>query len=285
MPTTVMNLRALVLTSLMLAPVLGCGGGAGADTSSESGLTVDTGSTESETGSDAIDLGPCAAFVKCTSAVLPGDPAEEAEAAYGEDGYCYTAQSVAQCWADCLTGLEGFAGLYPDEPYCQGAECTSDAECTNPDEPSCWDDYTCGPRCGNGLLEADELCDSTPACTAACTFEYHECSPLTHAPCAEGAKCFTQPHPEVPDAYYFTCVPDIVGPAGLGEECANQTTCSQEAPLCSESVLDCPFDFCCTKWCYMGESIEDYSCPPGAACEDLLLSGVQPGVEQIGFCW
>lgn len=243
---------------------------------------------------EGFDFGPCGELIDCVSETQPAQ-AEALIELYGPDGLCYADpdETVESCWSHCQFALDEHVNMYPDNPYCNGAECAEDSDCEDPAQPSCWTStWECGPQCGDGKLNPGEQCDpgADQACSATCTLDNHDCSPLDNSGCAANEKCTVSADPGGSGQTLFVCAPDFIGPGQLGDPCMAQSECSLSAPLCAAGVNGCSngdLDQCCVSYCYLGES-ELPDCPAPLSCQaiDLQIPGpLMSGLEQFGVCF
>jgi hypothetical protein len=293
-----LGLFGLALGVWLAAP--GCGGGAGNDDclpgsmscvcvegnlcaaglTCVSGYCVDIGGNDSTSDSNSgdgdtgdgdgdVNVDSCQDFLDCVAAAEP-EMLSTYNALYGQDGSCYDTLTTQECWKQCEALRHDLLEDFPDV-----VECVP-------------------PHCGDGKLDHDEMCDSTPECTGTCLYGTNdlECSPITQVGCRENFKCNIDPD-TVAGPPIFICLGLRGFPepyAGIDEACDDDVSCIPVSSVCTsrEGCVDSP---CCTATCYLGETDEAFgSCPPGTTCRHIdwhyhPTEGDWPeAVDNVGIC-
>lgn len=142
--------------------------------------------------------------------------------------------------------------------------------------------------CGNGALDAEEICDGTPGCEDDCTLTNYDCNPLNNAPCADGFKCSVVEPAEAPvDA---VCLPFAEPPPGQLHEgnCFFASAPHDEwcdvglACALSNTTEACEVN-CCVEFCDLTDMA--FECQyPGDICQPFLGAASPIGLAQLGFC-
>lgn len=246
----------------------------------------------------------CDRYLACIAATTPAAlPA--AQMGYAENGTCWQAGTDAAdlCLGACRVGLMQYHDLYPGEPACE--PCAADDECDAAAGEVCSSAHTCVPlcvdelpggclcrvdgdcvgdhvcvdedcrtslTCGDGKVDASEICDGQVGCNAGCDGP-PECSPVTNLGCAAGQICHI-------DGACMDAPGDL---PGNGEECMNipsKVTCAA-GYVCESGYYDpdCGFDACCKALCnFQGPD----DCPVGTYCNPGL--DLIPQFAYIGIC-
>lgn len=155
-------------------------------------------------------------------------------------------------------------------------------------------DASTGPidTCGDGVLDPDEACDSTPGCREDCTLEHYECNPLNNAPCRAGTKCSSVEIEEGDEVVTVTtqCLPFSKSPPGQLHEgncfewVPHDEWCDLGLACALVSATDaCADTNCCVEYCDLDDP--SFVCAfAGDACVPYWYGQVPPGLERLGFC-
>lgn len=238
--------------------------GSAGDADSGDGDSGDGDSGDGDSGDGDGDINLCQEFLDCVEVATP-EMLSSYYLLYGPEGTCYDIAGLDEedCWNECEALRKALALAFPDV-----AECGT-------------------PNCGNGKLDADEMCDSTDGCTGTCTYEdsYFDCSPLTQVGCDPDERCIIQFDGA---NVHFQCYDSGDTPhADFNEACMSEDSCIPLNAVC-EYREDCIDDYCCTPTCYLGETDEPFgTCPPGSQCYSLdeLYGGWSAVGDQVGICF
>lgn len=138
--------------------------------------------------------------------------------------------------------------------------------------------------CGNRVLDPDEECDGTDACTD-CELDNFDCNPLNNAGCPENAKCSF--HDE---SGLFQCLPFLMDPPGQ----LHEGSCYSGGPLdawcdvglaCMPGQTNgaCKDGGCCVEFCDIFD--EDFVCAQkGDDCLVWFPPDAPAGLEWLGVC-
>ncbi|MCY1009426.1 hypothetical protein OV079_28460 [Nannocystis pusilla] len=128
-------------------------------------------SNETDTATGAESEEPreiCDRYLVCIAAVAPsGLPA--AQMGFGDDGSCWQGsdKDAQLCIDACDAGLEMYHELFPDQAKCD--LCQGHDDCDQAAGELCYQGECTVTTCGNGVVEAEEICDSArPDCDADC---------------------------------------------------------------------------------------------------------------------
>jgi len=245
------------------------------NTSAGSSSTGDTGSGETgggetgDTGAPEPTQESCERYVACIGATSPIDlPA--AQDGFGPGSTCWTTGPVAaqQCIDACVLGLEQANEAYPEEPKCY--ICQSDEECAQGVGEYCTGGRCLRSICGDGILQADELCDGQTQCSDDCMEgDNTVCNPFSDVGCEDGMFC-------TPDRIYD-------GAEHTQTICVASIACFSERPCV-------PGEFCdlltedpkaaCKVSCDLNSP---ESCQDGLQCTPLPfpVGGI---IDYLGYC-
>lgn len=151
-------------------------------------VTTSAGGSDTEdSGTSAIDLGPCGRLTECIETLDESITAYLA--VYGPEGTCWEDFTQEQCWQDCRALYNGYSSNCEDEPKC--CECTAPQDCEySPDYDACIDN-----KCGVEI----EL--------SGCESLYDQCD-ITESPSGPEVFSFYCELPNCPDAVesFLACV-------------------------------------------------------------------------------
>lgn len=146
--------------------------------------------------------------------------------------------------------------------------------------------------CGDGVLDPDEICDSTLGCRDDCTLEHYQCNPLNNAPCGAGFKCSSLEIEENGEVVSVTtrCLAFVNDPPGQLHEgnCYDWTArdewCDLGLACALGRVTDaCADTNCCVEYCDLTDP--NFVCAfEGDACVPYFYGAVPPGFDHLGFC-
>ncbi len=249
-------------------------GNTGASASSTGGMSSgetsggETGET-GETGAPEPTQEICDRYIDCVSVTSPLDlPA--AQDGFGPGSSCWSTGPAAaqQCIDACALALEQAYDNYPEEPKCH--LCQADEECNQGAGQYCVDGRCLRSICGDGLLQADEMCDGQDGCSEDCLEGANAaCNPLSNVGCEEGLLCVALWPESTPfqDEY--------------GTYCYEENTCKEIGQGCAVGEL-------CTVYpggdCLTSCDLNDpESCPGGQGCTPV---GVPSGeiIDYLGYC-
>jgi hypothetical protein len=265
----------------------GSASGTGEETSGET--TTDTPTGDPTTGS----AGPggrevCDRYIQCIAVTTPnGLP--DAQAGFGDDSACWSngPDDAELCAQACQTGLDQAHEAFPLEEKCYA--CLVDSECAA-DERCLKGDCTT-TDCGDGIVDAEEVCDFTEGCALDCQGGTN-CNPISHYGCADFEACSVVFYGS---EFYETECTEVFPPTGgfgegcgEGEEIFEYYACDPGLECVPESVADfsCDLDGCCTPYCDLGAP----SCPMGFQCVAYntvfasLGQQVGPVLAYLGVC-
>lgn len=138
--------------------------------------------------------------------------------------------------------------------------------------------------CGNGVLDPEEECDGTDACTD-CELDNFDCNPLNNAGCPDGTKCSFND-----DTGLFWCLPFSMDPPGQ----LHEGSCYDGGPLdqwcdvglaCMPGQTNgaCKDGGCCVEFCDIFD--QDFECAQkGDDCIVWFLPDAPDGLEWLGVC-
>lgn len=272
----------------------GCKGEAADGSGEQTGSAAETnGTSPTDTGVSATGGEPsheiCNRYLECIAATMP-DALPPAQAGFGEDGTCWAGGTEAAqlCLDGCRTGLQQYHDAFPDEPKCFA--CLSKAECDEDAGEWCFAGSCVTSVCGNGILEAEEICDSQPKCFSDCQGPA-DCSPATGAGCSDGGQCVFTLSPQGEFVYATNCVTLPKTPLEAGADCtagSNDVRCGAGLQCTEGSKLptSCKFEFCCAPYCDI--NIPE-SCPADSLCkfyQDVSpdIEYVDEGLDYVGVC-
>jgi hypothetical protein len=287
-------IRSSLASTLLALLVQACGGGGGTETM---GATSDTGDETSETNSPSSseagsDTGTsemhaiCDQYLACIAATTP-EALPPAQMGFGSDGTCWQGDAAAAqvCLDACQTGLEQYNKAYPEEPKC--ALCEAHSECDMAAGELCHLGRCTVTTCGDGIVDAMEICDSQPGCDADCQGP-SECNPFTNYGCFSPMQCIVELQVIMGSPRGVSNCSQFMGWTPEGDDCssADGILCAQgldcakpsQLPACAEP------DGCCTRLCDLGLA---EPCPAGTACVpyggwfDLELV---PELSYLGIC-
>ena len=239
------------------------------------GATATTGADTGEQDSRAI----CERYLACISVVAPGE-LPTAQMGFGSDGTCWQgSESDAQlCLDACMAGLEDFNEVFPEEKKC--GLCQEHSECNMAAGELCHLGKCEVTTCGDGIVQAEEICDSQPNCKPTCQGP-QPCNPMSDHGRQNYKGCFPQwdLHEEVV-AQCLDMLDSLVaedGPCGsdyceLGLGCA----LTELYPACDAKVQA----GCCAPYCDLGQS---NPCRAGRTCVPYLDRTGYPLVPELGF--
>lgn len=284
-----------------------------------SGDPTGTSPTEGETGSGETGSGgqhaPCERYLLCLAATTP-EVLPNAQAGFGESGTCWqgTPAEAAQCVEGCRAGLAQTHAQYPDEPAC--LPCAFDDECAagqlcgvagecvtrcvdgEPDPCECKIDTDCGDNeqcaartctlkmvCGDGIVEAGEVCDGQAGCDGDCQGPA-ACTPYANTGCPTGQAC------QVVDGTP-ACVDLPADYAGPGMPCGDQGYSDTYGYTDYDTDSD-PAIIACAGglWCgpcgdyYSDECCQPYCAVDGEPCMDgpCVPLGLPAPFDYLGVC-
>ncbi|MDC0672933.1 hypothetical protein [Nannocystis radixulma] len=230
------------------------------------------GSTGSETGGmSGTPRDWCQRYLECLAVTDP-NALPDAQDGFGPDSDCWTgsAADAELCLTACITGIEQYQPLAPDEPAC--FRCNDTGECDPADEADCVD-HRCVPRCGNGVIDEGEVCDLSFVCDECKTDAF--CSPLNDAGCVDGEKCILPDNGDI-----TSCVPESDADPGVGGSCDSFASCGQNLYCVFQSYIpESTCDGCCAPFCDV--NAED-PCPEGF-CYLIPFNGIPP-LDYLGVC-
>lgn len=243
----------------------------GNDSSDQGEGDGDAGDGDGDGDGDAGGGDLCQLLIECAKEVQP-EALSGYATLYGPGGECYEIQGLTQedCWAECDAIRKSLAEASPEVEACRSY------------------------NCGDGKLNADEMCDGTDDCTATCrfsdvAFDVNECNPVTQAHCDPSSeRCL--PSTSNFESSYFFCADNFTNDstAKLNESCIEAAECADPSHLCIARA-DCVDERCCTATCYLGATDEDFAeCPPGYSCTPVPTYYEYPswpsGTELFGLC-
>ncbi|MCY0991214.1 hypothetical protein OV203_28975 [Nannocystis sp. ILAH1] len=234
---------------------------------------TDTGSEPtSTTGGMEPSQATCDQYLECLAATAPA-MLPDAQAGFGPMGTCWqgSPETIQQCIDACATGLAQQHALFPDEPKC--FECLETGDC--PPGERCTSGTCDPPKCGDGIVDADEVCDNPAGGCQDC--DAVACNPLTNVGCQANEACQLL---HLGDSETFvTCIPGEPLPPGapcpdLGDNCGLGNTCAL-----AEYVPDCDSTLCCALLC----NLQDGNvCPDGHVCVEYVENS--PLGNLVGLC-
>jgi hypothetical protein len=271
LPSRLMTLRFSLSLSLSLSLLsIACatpsgsseatGVGDGVDDSASDTGDSDTG--DSDTG--GTSSAACEALIACIEIVSP-EAITSTIVAYGSDGTCFDLPGVTpeDCALECDALRANLAMINPDV-----------AECAAPD-------------CNDGVLGLEELCDSTPGCSATCTFSSGgevECNLLNQTGCEDDESCWLSITGEV-----VVCHNQTVWMPGsnVGDSCSELGSACEDFSVCTNHPT-CGGAPCCLATCYLGATENDFgACAAGEEClsfADGYGPSLAEGAELYGAC-
>lgn len=280
------------LLVMLCLTTAGCKGEA-ADSSGgeQTGSAAETnGTSPTETGVSTTGGEPsheiCDRYLECIAATMP-DALPPAQAGFGAGGTCWAGGTEAAqlCIDGCRTGLQQYHDAFPDEPKCFA--CLSKAECDEDAGEWCFGGSCVTSVCGNGILEAEEICDSQPKCFIDCQGPA-DCSPLTDAGCTEAGYCAFNNFPGM--LREAICIAAPKNLLQVNDDCtqtSNDTRCDRGLRCVDASLLpaSCTFELCCTPYCNIAMPTD---CPPDTVCkpyQDVILGDfADEGLDYLGVC-
>lgn len=276
---TPLRISVLALCIVVLGPA--CQGGPSGASATDGGSTA---GTESATGG-ALPHEVCDHYLTCVAAVASGSlPA--AQMGFGENGTCWEgSESESQlCLDACEAGLKMYNEAFPDEEKC--ALCKDHSECDMTAGELCHLGHCEVTTCGDGIVDAKEVCDSQPECASDCQDRFH-CNPLSGYGCDDLACTISRE---------FNAI-DVTSPRCLGEtKLEEKAPCGETEPeICPPGTgcasvkiaTDCEptgLDGCCTRLCYLGAPSQ---CEPSETCvpfQDANGLKLPPEFSYVGFC-
>lgn len=291
---------ALVLSLAVLASACGDSASEGSVTGSPS--TTSSAGTEGEptsTGSTTEDTGGsspreiCERYLGCVSLVAPGE-LPTAQMGFGESGTCWQgSENDAQlCLDACKAGLETFNEAFPDEPKC--AICQGHTECDADAGELCYQGKCTVTTCSDGIVDAEEICDSQPGCDADCLGP-SECNPISGYGCTESKTCAIHPEYDWEEQTLARCL--IQGDWNFrseGEACQYYTgsgtgiVCGPGFGCASPTLLPAcePEEGkgCCTPLCILDDPQQ---CSGNKKCvpyQDASGYTLAPELSHLGMC-
>lgn len=146
---------------------------------------------------------------------------------------------------------------------------------------------TGGSRCGDGVIDDDEMCDGGLGCTD-CVLDNWNCNPINNVPCQPGTKCAV-----VGDEFEVQCLPfDPDPPLMWGEvNCFYDFGPHDEACdlglACTPSSLtetcEAGTGSCCTEFCDIRDP--GVTCiTPTDSCEPFWSGNPPDGLDWLGYC-
>lgn len=278
MTSTIDTMRSTVSTTLRLAMGAGLGMGAGACFSDEPAAC----SPGSE-GCECLDLA-CEDGLSCrdgTCRIDDGGTTTGPSDTTGTGAPTTAGDSTGQDSTGTTVGASGTTG----------GGTTGSVGTTGSASAGSTGDATAGTTggsvCGDGIIDADEMCDGGPGCTM-CVLDNWACNPLNNVPCQDGTKCAA-----VGDGYNVQCLPFNPDPplmwgevncfydfgphdeaCGLGLAC----TPSQITDTCENGTGNCCTEFCDIRDPNFECITETDECVP-------FWAGTPPaGLDWLGFC-
>lgn len=261
--------------------------------SSTEGTSVTTGDgltgTDSGTSPDTGETDPhviCQRYIACISVVAPAQ-LPEAQMGFGDNGTCWQgSQTDAQlCMDACEAGLTMFNELFPEEAKC--ALCQDHSECDTAAGELCHLGKCEVTTCGNGLVEAEEICDLQPNCDLDCQGP-QPCNPMSAYGCGQLSICRVA-------SILIDGVPtvnaecwDSFGTADVGGSCGHENYCAAGLGCAIKAIHPscvAPDDEgCCAPYCDLGDS---KPCTAGLQCvayEDWSGFSMVPELGFLGVC-
>jgi hypothetical protein len=255
-----------LLLSLSLSLSTACGGPSGSSDASDggSGDVGDSDTGDSDTGDASVP--ECEALIDCITIVSP-EAISSTTAAYGPEGSCFDIPGVTpeDCAAECDALRADLAEINPDV-----------AECAPLD-------------CNDGVLNLEELCDSTSGCSATCTFTLSNlvCNPLNQTGCENDnwPLCWML----FAGDPGFNCYNGFVSnpQSNVGDTCGNPDGTCADLSMCLNHPA-CGGSPCCVEVCYSGPTEDDFgACAGGIECvpvSEVFGGPTFEGSELYGLC-
>jgi hypothetical protein len=199
---------------------------------------------------------------------------------FGSDGTCWqgNAMDAQLCLDACKSGLTMLNELFPDEPKC--SLCENHSECDTAGGELCHLGKCEVTTCGNGLVDAKDICDSQPMCDADCLGP-QPCNPISNFGCEAGEVCYLESAGDPLRMEARCLAPPSVVPVDSpcsAAYCAAGLGCARTHDICDD-----PFG-CCAQYCDLAA---ENPCPDGRTCVtyDIQTSiPVAPELEFVGFC-
>lgn len=246
-------------------------------------------SNETDTATGAESEEPreiCDRYLVCIAAVAPsGLPA--AQMGFGDDGSCWQGsdKDAQLCIDACDAGLEMYHELFPDQAKCD--LCQGHDDCDQAAGELCYQGECTVTTCGNGVVEAEEICDSArPDCDADCQGP-SACNPLSGYGCESDA-CALYPVGGSDPGIVAQCAQFTVIPPGEACEMTSLGLCEPGFACTSPDQLStcdpAGQDGCCARLCMLDVAAE---CADGEACLAYAppLGYVLPAdLAHIGVC-
>jgi hypothetical protein len=246
------------------------------DTGDDAGTSTPTSGAESGAESEVAEI--CVRYIDCIVATVP-EALPAAQAGFGEGSMCWSgsAMMAMQCIDACKNALANSHEAFPTEQKC--SVCVEDSECAVEEGEACLGgDCVLLDVCGNGVVEADEICDSGSGCGDDCV-SGPECSPLTQVGCGKSV-CF----------YHAQGGLICVNPTGLpgneaGEGCTDTFDCAARLACIAGEDLSgaCASAACCVPYCDLAAPT---TCAAGLTCRPLSesLDISEAGTDYLGIC-
>ncbi|PCC72804.1 hypothetical protein SAMN02745121_01922 [Nannocystis exedens] len=260
------------------------------NSSGTEGQTTSTGSSTGDTGGPSTHA-ICDRYLACISAAAPGElPA--AQMGFGQNGTCWQgSENDAQlCLDACEAGLETFNEAFPDEPKC--ALCQDHTECDADAGELCDQGKCTVTTCSDGVVDAEEVCDSQPGYDADCLGP-SECNPFSNFGCSESNTCAIQPMYTFDEITLARCLSYPEWFFALeGDPCQDfgpdPTVCDLGLGCASPALLpDCDPGMgkgCCTPLCTLDDPQQcsvNEKCVPYQDASGYILA---PELTYLGMC-
>ena len=240
--------------------------------------TSTTGSDTGEQDSRAI----CERYLACISVVAPGE-LPTAQMGFGSNGTCWEgSESDAQlCLDACMAGLEDFNEVFPEEKKC--GLCQEHSECNMAAGELCHLGKCEVTTCGDGIVQADEICDSQPECKPSCQGP-QPCNPMSGHGCQKlnSEVCF--PRSNLQGGVIAECrdpfnpIVSEDAPCGGVDYCQLGLGCAltELYPACDAKGQA----GCCAPYCDLGQP---NPCTAGRSCVPYLDYTGHPLLPELGF--
>jgi hypothetical protein len=277
-----LRLPARALSIVLLGSA--CQGGSSEADATDEGNTHGSAGTDSATGG-ASPHEVCDRYLTCVAAAAPGS-LPVAQMGFGENGTCWqgSEQESQLCLDACEAGLKMYNEIAPDEEKC--ALCKEHSECDMAAGELCHLGHCEVTTCGDGIVDAMEVCDSQPDCAPDCQ-DPLRCNPVSGYGCS---------------AYACTINRKYASMTVTSPQCLDHTNLKETEP-CGETVselcevgLACASpdlvhtcdsegkDGCCTRLCVLEAPTQ---CKASETCVPFVdPNGLQLPAEfsYVGFC-